>query len=240
MPIYKSLLDWMEELGQRESSGNYSAVNQARYLGKYQIGSDALTDIGYYKPKPNGKANDWQGQFTGKDNVYSKEDFLKNHQAQDNAMRANAKKQWSYLQSNGASKAVGSKINGIDITPSGLISGAHLVGQGEVGKYVRSNGSYIPKDGNGTNVEEYIKNYGGYDVSELIDPNYYAPKILGTKEERADRAINQGKRLISAAANQDAPPLSIPSDVVNKMPVPPPRTREEFLKYIKRMRLGLD
>ena len=41
------------------------------------MGGIALTDAGYYKLNPNGKENDWLGTFTGKDNVNSKEDFLK-------------------------------------------------------------------------------------------------------------------------------------------------------------------
>jgi len=41
------------------------------------MGGSALTDAGYYKLNPNGKENDWLGTFTGKDNVNSKEDFLK-------------------------------------------------------------------------------------------------------------------------------------------------------------------
>ena len=39
------------------------------------MGGSALTDAGYYNLNPNGKENDWLGKFTGKDNVYSKEDF---------------------------------------------------------------------------------------------------------------------------------------------------------------------
>ncbi len=39
MAKYRSLDEWLEELAKKESSGNYSAVNYAGYLGKYQLGS---------------------------------------------------------------------------------------------------------------------------------------------------------------------------------------------------------
>lgn len=239
MTKYKSLDEWLEEIGRRESSGNYSAVNYAGYLGKYQLGSDVLTDTGYYKANPNGKTNDWLGQFTGKDNVYSKEDFLKNHQAQENAMRENVKKQWKYLQGNGATKAVGSQINGIDITPSGLISGSHLVGQGETGKYINSNGKYIPKDGNGISIEEYLKKYGGYDVSELIDPNYYAPKFGGTKSEQNGKILNQGADIIAGVAKQVMPSSQVPEKSLDNVPIQPPLSDAEWRKRLKRMRMGV-
>lgn len=240
MKRYSSWEEWLKALGQRESSGRYDIVNDYGYLGKYQMGSSALTDAGYYRPNPNGVENDWQGQFTGKDNIYSKEDFLANPRVQDNAIKEYNRKQWGYLKSNGSSKAVGLKINGIDVTPSGLLAGAHLVGNGGVGQYVNSKGKSIPKDKNGTSVEEYIKKFGNYDVSELIDPNYYAPKFGGSKKDVANRVLNQGANVISGVANQDKISKSIPSDVVNNSPIPPPLSMEEWMKRLKRHRMGLE
>ena len=104
MKKYKSLEELFKELGFSESSGRYNIVNSAGYLGKYQMGGSALTDAGYYKLNPNGKENDWLGTFTGKDNVNSKEDFLNNPYAQENAIREFTKKQWGYLKNNGSTK----------------------------------------------------------------------------------------------------------------------------------------
>ena len=85
----KTLNDFYNDLGARESGGNYSSVNKYGYVGKYQMGETAMVDAGYYK-KPSGKYNnDWSGQFTGKDGVYSVQDFLKNKQAQENAQKIN-------------------------------------------------------------------------------------------------------------------------------------------------------
>ncbi len=240
MSKYKSWEEWLEEIGKRESSNNYSAVNKYGYLGRYQMGEGALSDTGYYRGSSSGNTQEWKGSFTGKNNVYSKEDYLNNPQVQDNAMKEYAKKQWQILQGNGSTKYVGSKINGIDITPSGLIAMAHLKGAGYVGQYVKSNGSDIKYDGFGTSPEEYLKKFGGYDVSEIIDPNYYAPMISRNNENTTNRVLNQGAKIISGVANQMFPVKSVPSEVVDNAPIQPPLTREEFLKRIRRQRMGLE
>lgn len=197
---YKSLEDWLDELAKRESSNNYKAINQYNYLGKYQMGEGALTDTGYYSGHSPGYVQEWKGNFLGKDNVYSKEDFLNNAQAQENAIRDYMKTQWRYLKSENSDKYIGSKINGIDITPSGLLTGAHLNGFSAAGKYLRSNGKYIPKDGNGVSIEDYIKQFNGYDVSEITDPSYYSPKWGQTKQDFVEQKAKQGANMIGQVA----------------------------------------
>ena len=129
----KTLDEFYTDLGIRESNGNYKAKNRYGYLGKYQMGESAMIDAGYYK-KPSGKYNnDWSGQFTGKDGVYSVEDFLNNKQAQENAQKAFKQAQWRYLQNSGAIKYLGQTINGIKITPAALLGGAHIGGHVKVG-----------------------------------------------------------------------------------------------------------
>lgn len=163
----KTLDDFFEALGQRESSGNYKAVNSVGFIGKYQMGEAAMVDAGYYKPKPNGNYNNkWDGQFTGKDGVYSVEDFLSSPQAQEHAQRIYKQRQWGYIKPY-ALTYDGKIINGIQITQSGMLAAAHLLGQENLKKYLQSNGKYIPKDGYGTSIEEYLKKFGGYDVSEI-------------------------------------------------------------------------
>lgn len=163
----KTLQDFLNALGARESGGNYKAYNKYGYAGKYQMGEAALIDAGYYK-KPNGKYNnDWSGCFTGKDGVRSIEDFLNNPEAQENAQIIFKKKQWGYLKAVGADKYSGQIINGYKITPSGLLAGAHLKGAGSVIQYLTSGGKVSPKDAFGTSVESYIKNFAGYDVTPI-------------------------------------------------------------------------
>lgn len=162
----KTLEDFLNDLGARESGGNYKAFNKYGYAGKYQMGEMALIDSGYYRKKGNYN-NDWSGEFTGKDGVYSIKDFLNSPKAQENAQMIFKKRQWGYLKSVGADKFVGKVINGFEITQSGLLAGAHLKGAGSVSNYLKSGGVNNPKDAFGTSVESYMRKFAGYDVSAI-------------------------------------------------------------------------
>ena len=163
----KTLQDFLNDLGARESGGNYKAFNKYGYAGKYQMGEAALVDAGYYS-KPSGRYNnDWRGVFKGINGVYSINDFLNNPRAQENAQIVFKRRQWRYLKAVGAHNYVGKIINGHKITPSGLLAGAHLKGAGAVAEYLKSGGQTNGKDAFGTSVESYIKKFSGYDVSEI-------------------------------------------------------------------------
>jgi hypothetical protein len=158
--------DFLRALGYRESSGLYGIENRYGYLGKYQMGEAALKDAGYYKGDYT-KRNDWIGEWTGKDGVWSKEDFLRNPRAQENAIREYHRKVWKYITTLGLHKYVGREIGGILITESGLLGGAHLLGAGNLKKFLKSNGRIVPRDGFGTPITHYIHKFGGYDISEI-------------------------------------------------------------------------
>ena len=90
----KTLQQFLNDLGARESAGNYKAFNRYGYAGKYQMGEAALIDAGYYRKPSRKYNNDWTGEFLGKDGVYSIQDFLNNPKAQENAQIIFKKKQW--------------------------------------------------------------------------------------------------------------------------------------------------
>ena len=163
----KTLQQFLNDLGARESAGNYKAFNRYGYAGKYQMGEAALVDAGYYQKPSRRFNNDWSGNFLGKDGVKSIQDFLNNPKAQENAQIIFKKKQWGYLKAVGALNYLGLIINEILITPSGLLAGAHLKGAGSVYEYLKSGGKNIGKDAFGTSVESYIKQFANYDVSEI-------------------------------------------------------------------------
>ena len=48
----KGTKEFLNDLGARESCGNYKAFNKYGYAGKYQMGEAAMVDAGYYT-KPN-------------------------------------------------------------------------------------------------------------------------------------------------------------------------------------------
>ena len=72
----KTLQQFLNDLGARESAGNYKAFNRYGYAGKYQMGEAALIDAGYYRKPSRRYNNDWSGEFLGKDGVKSIQDFL--------------------------------------------------------------------------------------------------------------------------------------------------------------------
>lgn len=163
----KTLQQFLNDLGARESGGNYRAFNKYGYAGKYQMGEAALIDAGYYRKPSRRYNNDWTGEFLGKDGVTSIQDFLNNPKAQENAQIVFKRKQWGYLKAVGAQNYLGLVIHGYKITPSGLLAGAHLKGAGSVIEYLKSGGKSIGKDAFGTSIESYLKQFADYDVSEI-------------------------------------------------------------------------
>ena len=139
------------------------------YAGKYQMGEAALVDSGYYSKISRKYNNDWTGVFLGKDGVNSISDFLNNPKAQENAQILFKKKQWGYLKAVGAISYLGLFINGYEITPSGLLAGAHLKGAGSVIQYLQSRGKNISKDAFGTSIESYMQQFANYDVSQITE-----------------------------------------------------------------------
>jgi len=139
--VVKNHDKFLEDLGFRESSGNYKAVNQFGYLGKYQFGRQTLDNLGY------------------KD--ISNRQFLSDPSIQEQAMEDllvhNKKILRRYIQ-----KYNGKVINGIFITESGILAAAHLSGPGNVKKFFRK--GYEFRDGNGTKMTSYIKKFSNYQL----------------------------------------------------------------------------
>lgn len=163
----KSFQQFLNDLGARESACNYKAFNKYGYAGKYQMGEMALIDSGYYQKPSRKYNNDWSGVFLGKDGVNSIQDFLNNPKAQENAQINFKKKQWQYLKAVGADDYIGLLINEVFITTSGLLAGAHLKGAGCVIEYLKSNGKKDFRDGFGTSIASYIREFANYDVSPI-------------------------------------------------------------------------
>ena len=165
----KSLKEFINDLSLRESGGNYKSINKFGYIGKYQMGEAALIDCGYYKKDSKIYNSDWSGKFLGKDGVNSLNDFLNNPQDQDKAEIEFLKCQWRYLKALGIKSFIGEIINNFKITQSSTLAGAHLKGASSVLKYLKSNGKTCLKDGFGTSIEEYMKKFTDYDVSQICD-----------------------------------------------------------------------
>ena len=137
--IVKNHDKFLEDLGFRESSGNYKAVNQFGYLGKYQFGRKTLNSLGY--------KNITNRQFLSDPSIQE--------QAMEDLLVHNKKILRKYIQ-----KYNGKVINGILITESGILAAAHLAGAGNVKKFFRK--GYEFRDGNGTKMTSYIIKFNSY------------------------------------------------------------------------------
>ena len=147
-----------------ESGGNYQAVNTLNYLGAYQFGEAALTDLGYVRYDGNAYDNDYGGGFTGKHGVRSVQGFLNSKRAQDKAAQEWMRLMWKYIGQERISRYAGRDVGGRTLTPSGMLAAAHLLGPKALRKWIKSNGRANLKDPYGTPITAYIDRFGGYDV----------------------------------------------------------------------------
>ena len=131
---------FLYDIGHRESGNRYNITNTWGYMGRYQFGKSTLKGLGF---------------------DVTRNEFLNNPQLQDSAMMAllnhNKEKLQSYIDIYD-----GKTINGMEITESGILAAAHLGGQGSVKRYFR-NGKVF-RDGNGTKITSYMKQFSGYDI----------------------------------------------------------------------------
>ena len=142
IPAIRNHNKFLDEVGFRESSNNYKAVNQFGYLGKYQFGRKTLNAIGF------------------KD--ISNYEFLSNPKIQEEAMLVLLQKNKHTLRRE-IKKYVGETVNGIYITESGILAAAHLGGAGNVRKFFRK--GYEFEDGNGTKMTSYMIRFSGYNLN---------------------------------------------------------------------------
>jgi len=170
------LSEFLNALFASEGGSRISVENKFGYIGKYQFGEAALTDLGYYKG--DGSSNrsltgefkqDWSGEWTGKNGASSKEVFLNSEAVQECAAR-----DWVAFLCKGMKRYklaqyIGETIGGVEITESGVIAGAHLKGFGSAAnpgviQFLRSNGAVNGEDAFGTSVSAYMAKFADYDL----------------------------------------------------------------------------
>lgn len=139
--VIKNHDKFLEDLGMRESSGNYKAVNQFGYLGKYQFGRKTLNNLGY--------KNISNRQFLSDPTIQE--------QAMEDLLVHNKKILRRYIQ-----KYDGKVVNGVFVTQSGILAAAHLAGAGNVRKFFRK--GYEFRDGNGTKMTSYMRKFSNYEL----------------------------------------------------------------------------
>ena len=173
--------DFLTALGQNESGNNYGFVSSLGYLGRYQFGEEALKAVGFYDGDSTA-AIDFTGSWTSAAatyGVFDKAEFLASASAQDAAAAAWFLKIGSDLDSLDLGRFDGRTIDGIPITTSGLLAGAHLVGVWALQNFLQSGGAVDTVDGYGTPVSQYVQKFGGYDTPISLKD---APGILSSPD----------------------------------------------------------
>lgn len=153
------------------------------FIGYFQFGESALYDLGYFKPPytfsndPNSlfqksfSVNDWSGSWTGLDDVTSKSVFLKDRTVQIKAFNKWINTLCTRLNNRNVNEFYGVRINGVEITESGCIAGAHLKGPKYVLEFVQGLGNQA--DAFGTKVGEYISLFAHYDLESCCNRKIY-------------------------------------------------------------------
>ncbi len=133
-----------DALAFKESQGRYGVVNTLGYLGKYQFGLSTLNMMG----------------------VYNADEFLGDAALQETVFDTNiARNKWILRRD--IKRFNGKRINGVEITESGILAAAHLAGAGNVKKYLRSYGKNDVADAYGSSISYYMRKFAGYDVSAI-------------------------------------------------------------------------
>lgn len=154
--------------------------NDLGYLGLFQFGEAALIDLGYYVHWDNNsdktKKNDWTGKWSGKKNIKTLSDFLNSSSKQIEIIGEWINLLCNRLRNRGFNEFYGKIINGIEITESGAIAGAHLVGEGGLGSFFGVSGfkgKYKETDGNNVHISKYIQLFNYYDLENCCNRKIY-------------------------------------------------------------------
>lgn len=141
----KTFAGFKQSLSFKESQGKYHLVNTLGYMGKYQFGIGTLRTLG----------------------ITDSTAFMNSPKLQEKAFKALLSIN-KYILKDEIQAFNGKVINDVKITESGLLAAAHLGGAGSVKKFLKSNGTRGIKDGYGTSLKSYIKQFGGYDTSHIV------------------------------------------------------------------------
>ena len=152
--------DMRNKLGNLESNNQYNIhITQGGGMGafgKYQIRQPGLIDIGYM---------DRNGNWTGKNGIYSANDFLNSPQKQEQILDEYLKSNYQQLKNKGALAYLGIPMHGLvndfDITNTGLLAASHREGAGAVNNYLNN----LVKNQNG----RYYINYDGIADNRLSE-----------------------------------------------------------------------
>ena len=133
-------------LGRKESP-DWTKINQIGCMGQYQFAPSTLKHLGYGHITPD--------RFRKDPEIFPRELQFRLLVALVKCNEITLRHYMSY---------VGETINGVEITKSGILAGAHLGGPQSVILYLQSHGRINRGDMNGTTIQDYIKEFQGYNI----------------------------------------------------------------------------
>lgn len=136
----------IDHLRSKESPSS-TAINQIGCMGWFQFTPATLQRLGYGHITPE--------KFRQDPSIFPEEVQVIALKA---LMACNENSLRSYMC------YVGKTINGVKITKSGLLAGAHLGGAGGVITFLLSDGRVNYGDMNGTSIGDYIREFQGYNI----------------------------------------------------------------------------
>ncbi len=165
-PLVKGFNHYFDDLGYRETGEKPNTVNQIGCFAKHQWKESTLHSLGFtwitlkeFKRDPSSFDDETQRlalKFLNLANAKMLKDF---------------------------EPYIGTYIDGIPVTRSGLLAASHLSGVSNVRKFLLTNGTYIiiegwqipikttakkskynKKDMNGTSIKDYLRNFAYYEI----------------------------------------------------------------------------
>jgi len=140
-PKVHQLDELIEAIGQLESNNRYDVVNRHGFMGKYQFSPRTVAYLGY---------------------DVTREQFLNNPELQDSVMVSYLRSNYSSLQHH--IMVYGYTIhNGVYITPSSILAGAHFAGARGMKRFLENNVGTT--DSNGMTITRYMEKFTDYELN---------------------------------------------------------------------------
>lgn len=200
---------YAQQIGQRESGGNYQAVNRIGYLGKYQFGAPALQDMGLVRSGTTMRGLDDPSNWTIEG---GKQAFLTNPQLQEDTMVRYTNQNFRALIRLGV---INNQSSNEQI--AGYLAAAHLLGPGGARNLAQGRDG---ADAFGTSGSSYYR-LGAATQNARLSPTQASvtpsggAQIASTANPSQQRIVTPS---VAVAPEPVAPEPSVTPQIVSSMP----------------------
>lgn len=200
---------YAQQIGQRESGGNYQAVNRIGYLGKYQFGAPALQDMGLVRSGTTMRGLDDPSNWTIEG---GKQAFLNNPQLQEDTMVRYTNQNFRALNRLGV---INNQSSNEQI--AGFLAAAHLLGPGGARNLAQGRDG---ADAFGTSGSSYYRLGAATQTGRATSTQASVTPSGSTQIASAANAPQQRTEAapIATAPQPVAPEPSVAPQIVSSMP----------------------